>query len=96
MNEIAAWELSALGDAYGSWAATTGEIATPGLFAVTTCIANPADLNDDGTVDLADLLIVLSSWGPCDDPGRCAADLNDDGVVDLSDLLIVLSSWGPV
>jgi hypothetical protein len=50
-----------------------------------------ADLNCDGVVDGADLLILLSSWGKCNE---CPADLNNDGVVDGADLLILLSNWG--
>jgi hypothetical protein len=54
----------------------------------------PGDLNGDGVVDGADLLILLSEWGKCDDPDDCPADLNNDGVVDGADLLILLSNWG--
>ena len=36
-NTVAAWQLSALGDAYGSFAATTGELGTPGAYISTTC-----------------------------------------------------------
>jgi hypothetical protein len=54
----------------------------------------PGDLNGDGVVDGADLLILLSAWGTCADPDDCPADLNDDGVVDGADLLILLSIWG--
>ncbi|HRP62845.1 MAG TPA: hypothetical protein PK400_06100 [Phycisphaerales bacterium] len=56
--------------------------------------ACPADLNNSGAVDVQDLLILLSSWGPCG-KGNCPADLNDSGTVDVQDLLILLSSWGP-
>jgi hypothetical protein len=52
-----------------------------------------ADLNGDGIVDGADLLILLSQWGVCP-PKDCPADLNGDGVVDGADLLILLSNWG--
>jgi hypothetical protein len=59
------------------------------LFETDDC---PADLNGDGVVDGADLLILLSEWGPC--TGDCDADLNNDDVVDGADLLILLSAWG--
>ncbi|HMN96131.1 MAG TPA: hypothetical protein PKC43_07450 [Phycisphaerales bacterium] len=49
----------------------------------------PADLNGDGTVDGADLGLLLSSWG-----GTGSADLNNDGVVDGADLGLLLSGWG--
>lgn len=53
----------------------------------------PADLNDDGRVDGADLPVVLGAWGTCS--GGCAADLNDDGEVNGADLSLVLGTWGP-
>lgn len=52
----------------------------------------PGDLNGDGIVDVADLLILLSAWGAC--VGDCPADLNGDGVVDVADMLILLANWG--
>lgn len=51
----------------------------------------PADLDGSGTVDVSDLLLLFSAWGPC--PG-CAADLNGDNTVNVSDLLILLGAWG--
>jgi hypothetical protein len=53
-----------------------------------------ADLNCDGIVDGADLLILLSSWGQCQKGDDCDADLNGDGIVDGADLLILLANWG--
>jgi hypothetical protein len=54
--------------------------------------ACPADLNQDGAVNGADLGLLLGAWGAC--PG-CAADLNADGVVNGADLGLLLGSWGP-
>jgi len=54
----------------------------------------PGDLNGDGVVDFADLLILLTAWGSCDQPANCPEDLNNDGFVDFTDLLILLSNWG--
>jgi hypothetical protein len=59
-----------------------------------TVAPKPGDLNGDGVVDGADLLILLSAWGKCGDPENCPADLNDDGTVDGADLLLLLSNWG--
>lgn len=53
----------------------------------------PGDLNGDGIVDVADLLLLLGAWGPCAGES-CPADLNDDGTVDVADLLILLGNWG--
>src|SRR5690606_31609659 len=55
---------------------------------------NPADLNCSGAVDVQDMLIMLSAWGPCPPEGECAEDLNDSGAVDVQDLLILLGNWG--
>ena len=54
--------------------------------------ACPADLNGDGTVGMADLLLLLGAWGP--NPGH-DADLDGDGIVGVPDLLALLAVWGP-
>ena len=50
--------------------------------------ACPADLDSDGSINSADLALLLSSWGG---PKN---DLDGDGVVASSDLALMLSSWG--
>jgi hypothetical protein len=60
-----------------------------------TCgICKPGDLNHDGVVDVADLLILFDNWGECPDPDDCPADLNGDGIVNVADLLILFDNWG--
>ncbi|MCH8823346.1 MAG: hypothetical protein IH984_07545 [Planctomycetes bacterium] len=63
---------------------------------ITTCLH---DLDGDGAVSTADLLILLASWGPCPDAGQtgkfCDADYDFDGSVLTSDLLELLANWGP-
>jgi len=54
------------------------------------CLA--ADFDLDHIVGFSDLLILLSTWGPC---GGCPADIDDDEVVDFDDLLGLLTRWGP-
>jgi agmatine deiminase len=49
----------------------------------------PADLNGDGQIDLADLGILLASYG-VDDGG----DINGDGTTDLADLGALLAEYG--
>jgi hypothetical protein len=57
--------------------------------------ARLGDIDGDGAVSTADLLALLSAWGPCPPlPESCLADLNGDGVVSTGDLLILLSAWG--
>jgi hypothetical protein len=51
------------------------------------------DLDGDGTVGTADLLLLIASFGPCGED--CPADFNEDGVVGAADLLILLQNFGP-
>jgi hypothetical protein len=55
-----------------------------------------ADVDGNSTVDLQDLVSVLSAWGanePC--PPFVPQDVDRDCQVGLGDLLGVLSAWGP-
>ncbi|MCA9285405.1 MAG: DNRLRE domain-containing protein [Phycisphaerales bacterium] len=49
---------------------------------------NPADLNNDGVVDGADLGLLLAAWNT---PGP--GDLDNNGVVDGADLGLLLAAW---
>ena len=51
----------------------------------------PGDTDDNGTVDVKDLMTVLAAWETDD----TAADVDGSGVVDVLDLMAVLSGWGP-
>ncbi len=53
-------------------------------------VACPADLNEDGFVNVNDLLMVIDAWGSAGG----VADINTDGIVDVVDLLEVVGSWG--
>ena len=55
--------------------------------------ACPADLDRNGTVDIIDLSLFLSAWGPTDTVRSCA-DLNEDGTVDGIDLGFLMVQWG--
>lgn len=48
------------------------------------------DLDKDGDVDVADLEILVNSWGATSG----VADINKDNVVDIFDLSTLLSNWG--
>ena len=56
-----------------------------------TCPPCPADADGSGTVDLGDVMAVLTSWGPCE---GCPADVTGDGTVDVEDLVAVIIGWG--
>ena len=53
----------------------------------------PGDVNFDGTVNGADISVLLGYWGTSGQP--VSADVNRDGVVNGADLAELLGSWGP-
>ncbi|MAI67790.1 MAG: hypothetical protein CMJ26_07950 [Phycisphaerae bacterium] len=50
----------------------------------------PGDLNEDGTVGVADLLAIVDVWGQAGGAG----DIDDDGTVGVGDLLTLIDAWG--
>ncbi|MDA0980872.1 MAG: M12 family metallo-peptidase [Bacteroidetes bacterium] len=51
----------------------------------------PLDLNSNGTVEVSDLLMILSDFGCTVD---CVSDVDGDGAVTVADVLFILSSFG--
>lgn len=75
-------------DAAGMPLLSGGSFSMSGGFWFQRCTG---DVNLDGVVNDADLLIVLFEFG---NPGPSNADLNDDGTVNDADLLVVLFNFG--
>lgn len=65
------------------------DIEGSGIVSVTCAPSCPADLNDTGVVDAADLAMLLGQWGTSG-----SADLNGNGVVEAGDLAVLLGAWG--
>lgn len=53
------------------------------------------DADGNGVIDVNDLFVLLSAWGPVQ-PGTEIMDLNGDGVIDIADLFELLAKWGPL
>ena len=51
--------------------------------------SNPADVNNDGVVNAADLAILLGNWG-----NSGAGDIDGSGTVGAPDLALMLGAWG--
>jgi hypothetical protein len=55
----------------------------------------PGDTDADGTVDVADLVNVITTWGTSGQGLGFNADVNGDGVVSVADMTLVITNWGP-
>jgi hypothetical protein len=70
-----------------------------GVFVINiTCVGDeppvdpcPADVNNDGVVNVLDLLLLIEQWGQ----SGAQADINGDGTVNIQDLLVLIDAWGP-
>jgi hypothetical protein len=55
---------------------------------------NSADVNGDGEVGFADLLLLLGEWGSCPpSPAPCVADVDGNGARGFGDLIVILAEW---
>src|SRR5258705_7721289 len=61
-----------------------------------SCPADIAPPGGNGTVNVDDLLAVITSWGPCPAPcpAYCNADINHNCAGNVDDLLAVITGWG--
>jgi parallel beta-helix repeat protein len=59
-------------------------------------VSNPGDLNQDGTVDISDAILVAASFGsyPGHPNWNSQADLNHDNVIDIFDIIILANNFG--
>jgi len=60
----------------------------------------PGDIDGSSSVDVNDLLAVITTWGPCPGcpPLTCPGDISPAGGdcnIDVNDLLQVITTWGP-
>ena len=63
-------------------------------FLLSTAKECPEDLDFDGDVDTADLLIILGNWDYCPEGEICWSDIDMNGEVGTADLLQLLAEWG--
>lgn len=75
-----------------------GNNSSAATLSVTTLTAVTGDINQDGTVNIFDLSLLLSSYGrsqsACVTAAQYTCDLNSDGVVGITDLSMLLSHFG--
>ncbi|MCE9620414.1 MAG: hypothetical protein K8R92_10995 [Planctomycetes bacterium] len=84
------WMIAGLGgEPGGFYRAFRVSVSTLDAPAICSC-----DLDGDGSVDGADLGLLLLDFGDCGDPMHCPADLDGDGAVDGADLGLMLLEFG--
>lgn len=82
-----------IGQLDGSGPAVSAPAALTGGFWAAPPAACTGDLNSDGAVNTADLVIFLSRFGS-NVPTGDAADFNSDGTINSLDLVLFLSRYG--
>ena len=61
------------------------------FFLTSTALATTWTVDDDGQVNVNDLLSLIAVW----DTSSPVGDINYDGTVNIEDLLILIAAWGP-
>jgi subtilisin-like proprotein convertase family protein len=99
-NPLSAFDGQNIG---GNWTLFVSDVVTPdaGVLvswrliapdpATGACVDCPEDIDNDGDVDVDDLIAVILDWGCA---GVCGSDVDNDGDVDVDDLIAVILGWG--
>ena len=88
-------KISDIGEAVGRGGREGMAAATGGPSCETEeSMACQADLNNNGEVDVDDLVGLFLRWGP--QAGPTPADLDGDLLVGVNDLVIIIEMWGAV
>ncbi len=77
--------------AWGDDSNTSGIQPHAYLLTPETC---PADVNDDGVVNIDDIFTVLGLWGECEEGVICEGDVDFNCTVDIDDNFVILGEWG--
>ena len=93
--------LPAARDLFGTAVSTSGSVVLVGMPRTSEEAGSAfaagcrrSDLDGDGVVDLADLLMLLAAWGVCECTYPCPGDGDLNGRVEVADLILLLTDWG--
>ena len=51
------------------------------------------DVNNDGKVNVLDMVLIVQKWGQTGSPGWIKEDVNQDGKIDVLDMILVGQKW---
>ena len=63
------------------------------LLSITSNVPIEPDVNNDGQVNVLDLVLIGQKWGQTGPPGWIKEDVNKDGAVNVLDMVIVGQHW---
>jgi len=94
------YEVSKKGVGDEGYLLNINNIAEKGFYTFTSsheCSGN-GDINLDGRVSEADIMVILLDWSPFGPaptprPGFCSSDLNNDGKISESDIMNIILNW---
>jgi PKD repeat protein len=72
--------------------AITGVTLVNGEVTLNPCVNDP-DVNDDGNVNVLDMILVGQHWGQTGDNGWIPEDINCDGAINIYDMILIGQNW---
>ena len=95
LDEAYNLELAETKSVNGANFSTTEDMQSPSIHLIRLTTVNPADLNDDGIVDILDITIVAKAFDskPGDLNWNAIADLDNNGIVDIIDITRVATNF---
>jgi hypothetical protein len=76
----------------GTDAIISGVTLVDGEVTLNPC-GNDPDVNDDGKVNVLDMILVGQRWGQTGDPGWIPEDINCDGIINILDMISIGQHW---
>jgi hypothetical protein len=80
---------------YASWNSKDTVYQYPAVsFTCTSAVCSAWDVNQDGSIDVLDMILVGNHFGETGDPGWIAEDVKPDGSIDVLDLILIGNHFG--
>jgi hypothetical protein len=77
----------------GTSAVIPGVMVNDGTVEVSSPCANDPDVNDDGNINVLDMIRVGQHWGETGPDGWIPEDITCDGTIDVLDMILIGQNW---